>query len=39
VLSLADAAFEQDLGKIRFYDLSNTMRSLEARGAAPAPVL
>ncbi len=39
VLSLADAAFEQDLGKIRVYDLSNTIRSLEARGAAPAPVL
>jgi uncharacterized protein (DUF58 family) len=39
ILSLAEEPFEQELRGIRFYDLVNTMRSLEARGAAPAPKL
>lgn len=39
VLSLADQPFAEELGNVRFYDLSTTIRSLEARGAAPAPVL
>jgi uncharacterized protein (DUF58 family) len=39
VLSLADRPFKEDLPGVRFYDLSTTIRSLEARGAAPAPVL
>jgi uncharacterized protein (DUF58 family) len=44
VLSLADQPFDQDLGKVRFYDLSAAIRSLEARAAnagasAPEPAI
>jgi uncharacterized protein (DUF58 family) len=39
VLSLADQPLEGDLRRIHVYELLNTVRSLEARGAAPAPKL
>ncbi len=39
ILSLADTPFEQDTGSARVYELANVMRSLEVRGAAPAPAI
>jgi uncharacterized protein (DUF58 family) len=39
VLSLAERPFQQDLPNVRFYDVSQTIRALEARGPAPMPAL